>query len=349
MKKMAILSILLLGLAVTAWSAPLNPQDPMEAQDVNMTMVYHPLLGDCTPLVQDTLLDPLSDGMNFDTTVCFRNGINIIFQLRPGNNAPDTLKGVPFTVDLRDIGCWCNAISGIYGDGIQANTSDNTTNINVTFIHKPDNVAHKTSADSANSGQYNALEADTFYFDFTYRSGSGPTWEYLCSCGADTSDPHFMLHSNLWGYGHLRRYEILNGARTPEYSTVTRTDAAGPGCGGAGTVMAVCESIYITGVTPSHPITLIKDFALNAPYPNPFSFNTSLRYEVPSEGNVTLAVTNVKGEKVKTLFDGKRSSGSYVINWDGTDDNSVNLANGVYYLEMHSKDFHNRQRVVLMR
>jgi len=54
---------------------------------------------------------------------------------------------------------------------------------------------------------------------------------------------------------------------------------------------------------------------------HPFNPRTTVSYTVPSRGNVTVAIYDVHGGRVATLFNGERPAGAYSVTWDGrTDD-----------------------------
>lgn len=52
--------------------------------------------------------------------------------------------------------------------------------------------------------------------------------------------------------------------------------------------------------------------------PNPFTANTMLRYTLNQEGPVTLAVYDMLGNQVQTLYQGVQKQGTYDITFDGT-------------------------------
>ncbi|MFH1502191.1 MAG: M14 family zinc carboxypeptidase, partial [Candidatus Eisenbacteria bacterium] len=69
-----------------------------------------------------------------------------------------------------------------------------------------------------------------------------------------------------------------------------------------------------------------------ANYPNPFNPRTSVRYEVPSAGHVSLRVYDVAGRLVKTLVDTElESGGRHEVEWDGRDESGAPVAAGVYF------------------
>jgi len=78
------------------------------------------------------------------------------------------------------------------------------------------------------------------------------------------------------------------------------------------------------------------DFTLEQNYPNPFNPTTTIRYTTQSEQNVTLAVFNALGQKVRTLVDQKQPAGTYSLQWDGCDDAGVSLSGGVYFYQIRA-------------
>jgi subtilisin family serine protease len=68
--------------------------------------------------------------------------------------------------------------------------------------------------------------------------------------------------------------------------------------------------------------------------PNPFNASTSISYYVPRDAQVTLEVYNIRGQKVKTLVNGTKSAGSYLVIWDGTNSNGDVVSSGVYFYNL---------------
>ncbi len=70
--------------------------------------------------------------------------------------------------------------------------------------------------------------------------------------------------------------------------------------------------------------------------PNPFASSTALRFALPQSGHVRIAVHDVRGRLVATLADQRYDAGEHMVTWDGTDDAGVNLASGLYFVEVEA-------------
>ena len=71
-------------------------------------------------------------------------------------------------------------------------------------------------------------------------------------------------------------------------------------------------------------------------YPNPFNAMTILPFKLERDGEVSLIIHDLAGQRVKTLVDSDfHSAGSYTSRWDGTDDEGRPVASGVYFYTLH--------------
>ena len=76
------------------------------------------------------------------------------------------------------------------------------------------------------------------------------------------------------------------------------------------------------------PISLLTN------YPNPFNPETKINFKLISNGFVTVAVYNQKGELVKKLLEKKLEIGNYDLNWDGKNDLSQIVSSGLYFTKV---------------
>ncbi len=85
-------------------------------------------------------------------------------------------------------------------------------------------------------------------------------------------------------------------------------------------------------------------YALHNNYPNPFNPATTIQFDIPEAGNITLNVYNALGELVTNLVDQKVAAGNHSINFD-----AANLPSGIYFYQLTSGSFIKTQKMVLMK
>ncbi len=91
-----------------------------------------------------------------------------------------------------------------------------------------------------------------------------------------------------------------------------------------------------------------EGFKLLPSYPNPFNPNTTIKYQIPEAGKVTLKIFDVTGRLVTTLIDGTQNAGSFQYRW-----NAANAASGIYFLKLEYSTSVNRwtrtQKITLIK
>lgn len=87
------------------------------------------------------------------------------------------------------------------------------------------------------------------------------------------------------------------------------------------------------------PIDISNNFNLSQNYPNPFSSQTSINFQIPITCFVELSVYNIAGQKIKTLINSTLTQGQYSINWDGRNNSNIEVAKGVYLYRFQAQDY----------
>ncbi len=93
----------------------------------------------------------------------------------------------------------------------------------------------------------------------------------------------------------------------------------------------------------------IRRFSLDQNYPNPFNPTTKIEFVLSKSGQVRIDIFNILGEKVKTLMDQHLKAGRQLVEWDGKDESGEEVASGVYFYRLQTKDFTQTKKMVLMR
>jgi hypothetical protein len=86
------------------------------------------------------------------------------------------------------------------------------------------------------------------------------------------------------------------------------------------------------------------NYELRQNYPNPFNPTTTIAYSLAKAGDVVLEVYNALGQKVETLVYKFQSTGSYVINFDGS-----KLSSGIYFYKLTVNNFTQTRKMLLFK
>ena len=83
---------------------------------------------------------------------------------------------------------------------------------------------------------------------------------------------------------------------------------------------------------------LPTEFVLHQNYPNPFNPITTIQFEIPQDGFVTLNIYDLTGRRVRTLVQSQHLAGVHSIQWNGTDDAGHKVAAGIYLYQIEFTD-----------
>jgi flagellar hook assembly protein FlgD len=96
-------------------------------------------------------------------------------------------------------------------------------------------------------------------------------------------------------------------------------------------------------------IEIPREFKLFQNSPNPFNPTTIITYNLPRDAKVDLVIFNMLGQKVKTVVNGFQTAQQYKIQWDGTNDNGVKVASGIYIYQLRSDNNLATKKMILMK
>jgi photosystem II stability/assembly factor-like uncharacterized protein len=91
-------------------------------------------------------------------------------------------------------------------------------------------------------------------------------------------------------------------------------------------------------------VDLPTKYLLNQNYPNPFNPSTTIKYELPQSGFVSLKVYDILGREVQTLVNGNKIKGTYEVSFNGS-----NLASGVYLYKLKAGNFTSIKKMMLIK
>jgi hypothetical protein len=111
--------------------------------------------------------------------------------------------------------------------------------------------------------------------------------------------------------------------------------------------------IYFESTTASNIehqiITSPTTFQVSDNYPNPFNFETEFKVSIPYAGNLQVRIFDVTGEKIRTLFHDKITTGNYTFRWDSNTKNGSSVSSGLYIIEVNFDSFSHSQKIILLK
>jgi len=102
-------------------------------------------------------------------------------------------------------------------------------------------------------------------------------------------------------------------------------------------------------IEPPNNLQLPEDLVLHQNNPNPFNAATRINYCIPRQEYVELAVYNILGREVRTLFRGVKSAGEYFEIWDGKDSNGQEVSSGIYFYRLVMNNKSQTRKMIMVK
>jgi Secretion system C-terminal sorting domain len=94
----------------------------------------------------------------------------------------------------------------------------------------------------------------------------------------------------------------------------------------------------------SGTISIPYSVVLDQNYPNPFNPSTTIRYALPKDASIKLAVYDLLGREVARLYEGQMSAGYHEVVF-----NATNLASGVYVCRLQAGELVIAKKLSVMK
>ena len=102
---------------------------------------------------------------------------------------------------------------------------------------------------------------------------------------------------------------------------------------------------------PHSPVIPSK-FRIYQNYPNPFNQSTIIYLDIPAgsgEIDISLAIYNTLGQRVRTLTDSPLMPGRHRFEWDGRDDDGREAASGIYFYRCQGAGIESSRKMLLVK
>lgn len=104
---------------------------------------------------------------------------------------------------------------------------------------------------------------------------------------------------------------------------------------------------YVDQLIPTNivdPLTIPTEYDLAQNFPNPFNPSTKISFAIPEQGFVSMKVYDITGKMIANLVNETKTAGHYSVDF-----NAVNLASGIYFYKLESKNFVSVKRMMLIK
>jgi len=128
----------------------------------------------------------------------------------------------------------------------------------------------------------------------------------------------------------------------PLYSIIFADEYKGWAVGNYGIILHTISG-GITTINDSST-SIPKHFLLNQNYPNPFNPTTTIKYQIPQAGFVSLKVYDMLGKEVAILVNEEKPVGSYEVEFNGS-----RIPSGIYFYQLQSGSFVETKKLILVK
>jgi len=106
---------------------------------------------------------------------------------------------------------------------------------------------------------------------------------------------------------------------------------------------------YVATMTEEILNNIPSVYSLSQNYPNPFNPTTKMNYALPKRSRVIISVYNVLGQEVTTLLNKEQDYGYHTVTWNGTDRIGKQVASGVYFARLTTKNFSQTKKMLMLK
>ena len=90
-------------------------------------------------------------------------------------------------------------------------------------------------------------------------------------------------------------------------------------------------------------------YTLYQNYPNPFNPVTTLSYDLPEEGHITLSIFDLMGREILQLVNSVQDEGQKSVQWDATNSFGEPVSAGIYIYKIQAGEWNQTKKMVLLK
>ncbi|KAB2880549.1 T9SS type A sorting domain-containing protein [bacterium] len=142
------------------------------------------------------------------------------------------------------------------------------------------------------------------------------------------------------------KYTIDAGYPWEDLNYIIKADTRNVWLAMEGEILVFNQNGSVELNAPGVPPEILK---LNQNFPNPFNPETTIRYDLPADGKVTLKIYNILGQEIRTLVNRKELAGTYQVVWNGTNDRGSRVSSGLYFYRLQIDKTAKTRKLLLVK
>jgi len=203
------------------------------------------------------------------------------------------------------------------------------------------------TAGAVNTGQFFSGVANQSPTAVANGAYIGETDSAVSFSAAGSADPDGTIVSWAWSFGDGGSSALANPIHTylaPGTYIVTLTVTDDQAATDTDSTTAAITDPSAAGLP-----AVAAPIAIAGIYPNPFNPATTIRFVTGQAGRVGVDIFSVKGERVRSLLNGDRAAGEFMVRWDGTGDNGQLVPSGAYFCRVSNGGVTDTQSLLLLK
>lgn len=236
-----------------------------------------------------------------------------------------------------------------YSDKVYKNTRNNEA-YNSGWTYRNDGVDIEKSADIFYSNGYNVGWIETGeWLNYTLNVESTGVYDMLFRVAGANSNGIIIVSIDEEVVGDLIKVPNTGGYQSWKYVAGAKGIKLTSGVHkmqlqflAAGFNLSTIEFSLIR--TDIEEALEINGFELEQNYPNPSNPTTTINYQIPNAGHVSLKLFDAIGTEITEIVNEEKSPGKYSVKFDAS-----KLASGIYFYRLRSGNYINIKKMIILK
>ena len=109
------------------------------------------------------------------------------------------------------------------------------------------------------------------------------------------------------------------------------------------------EAVFDTDLNVDKDELIPVASKLSPAYPNPFNGFVTIPYDIHTESDVSIIISNILGQKIKSYNYNNQLPGNYKVTWNGSNDRNTSVSGGVYLVTLKTHTEADVKKIIFLK